>query len=77
MNASKKQREAIFKLKRALKACDASDVKLFAMDSTLHATTKYDPSKDFHQQYQESSGGDSDLYEEVVTGGVYVGSGGW
>lgn len=27
--------------------------------------------------YQEASGGDSDLIEEIVDGGVYIGSGGW
>jgi hypothetical protein len=77
MVTKENQRAAIRKLKRALGACSASGVQLFGMDNTLHATVSHDPSKDFHENYQEASGGDSERMEEVVTGGVYIGSGGW
>lgn len=77
MKTNAQQRAAITQLKRALTACKKTNVKLFAMDDTLYATVKHDPGKDFHQQYQEANGGDSDLIEQVVAGGVYVGSGGW
>ncbi len=77
MVANEDQRAAICKLSRALVACSASGVKLFGMDNTLYATVNHDPNKDFHGNYQEASGGNSDWIEEVVTGGVYIGSGGW
>ena len=77
MKTTPNQRNAINALKRALKRCGSAGVQIFGMDYTLYATTSHDHRKDFHQQYQEANGGDSDRIEEIVTGGVYVGSGGW
>jgi len=77
MKTTQKQRDAINNLKLTLRDCHQAGVRLFGMDNSLHATVSYDPSKNFHEQFQESSGGDSNLYEEVVSGGVYLDSGGW
>lgn len=77
MKTNQKQRDAINELKRAIGKCQNAGVQLFGMDNALHATVSHDQSKDFHQNYQEACGGDSDRYEEVVDGGVYIGSGGW
>jgi hypothetical protein len=72
-----KQRAAITQLKRSLTACRKSGVKLFGMDNVLYATVKYDPNKNFHQQYQEPPNGD-ELIEHVADDGtVYIDSGGW
>lgn len=77
MKSTNEQRTAITQLKRSLTLCQKTGVRLFGMDDTIYATTSHDDSKDFHENYQEASGGDEDGMEVIVIGGVYLGSGGW
>jgi hypothetical protein len=70
---SPKQRAAINQLRAAFKACARTHVAVFAMDDTVYVATEYDPTKDFHEQYQY----EEDLTETIVIGHAFKGSGGW
>jgi hypothetical protein len=77
MRTTLRQRRAIQVLRQAFRECQEEGVAIFAMDDSVYASVVYDPAKDFHQQYQEASGGDSSLTDIVVVGGAFKGSGGW
>lgn len=67
------QEKAVKNLEAAFASCKKVGLRFFAMDEVVYVTNDFDPSRDFHSQYQT----DEKFYATMSTHKTFISAGGW